>query len=235
MSEEKITYIEDHVVFRMPSALDYQFAALAIVQSFVDFYDKKMELAHVLPTDKVRFRLHYKLEGMSAEELDLFRRMGLELKYPPEELDHADMELNFTEDRAFEFFAFDRHVCQIYGGLSGVQVNPVPRVRQVKPALDGEIVYIDDADDPLALLMAAEDNRISCVVGRQSWLTYWSIAMGLPTVEIIDADTKRTWMSKWYSPVYRMIEHEHINLLPQCLQDLAEVVAELKRREEKAA
>jgi len=234
-AEDRISYIEDNVAFLMPAERAYQFAAFAIVQSFVEFYDKKMELAHLLPTENVKFRLHYRLDGIDDETFAFFQSIGLELKTQPESLTRVDMELDFTEQRALEFFAFDRHVCQIYGGLSGVQVNPAPKIRQVKPALMGDIIYIDDVENPIEFLLNAKDDEIACIIGKQSWLTYWSTAMGLPTVELLEPGLKRAWMSKWYSPVYRQLEIDQVSLLPACIRDLAEVVAEIKRREEKAA
>lgn len=227
-------YIEDNVLFRMPASREYQFAALAVAQVFVEYYDKKMEINHVLPTGNYKFRLHYQLD-MPDTDLEFFKAIGLELKTEPELLDHVDMDLDFTEDRVMQFFAFDRHVCQICGGLSGVQVNPAPKIRTVKSSLERRVLMLDDLAVPADVLMHAQDDEISCVVGRQSWLTYWSAAMGLPTIEIIDESTRRAWLSKWYSPVYRQIETRHINLLQQAIEDLEEVTAEIRRREEKAA
>jgi hypothetical protein len=224
----------DNVLFRLPASREMQFAAMPIIQSFIAQYDDKMQTNHLLP-GAGKFELHYHLD-IPDKDWIFWQAVELELKQQPEEIGRLDMEIDMREDAAMAFYAFDRHLTQIYGSMCGIAANPVPKVRMVRSALDRNVLEIDcDEDRAQQHLMYAVDDEISCVVGRRSWLTYWATAMNLPVIEIITSRDHRNWLSKWCSPIYRIIETDHMDLLDRALDDLHEVVALIREHEETKA
>jgi hypothetical protein len=236
--------LTDHVRFIVPQSREYQFAAMTVIQRFVNGYDEKMRLNHVLPTSSP-FELHYELHGLPDEDWKFWQAIGLKLTKMPEPVERCDMEIDMREEQVLQFYAFDRHVCQAYGSSCGVEVSPLPEIRTVTPFLmrdvDGygtsrleRVLWLDNMDEDVAEghLMEAEDDEFSCVVGERGWLTWWAVAMGLPTIEILKPDESVPWMSKWSSPLYRVIEENHKNLLHQSIHDLADVTLAVARHKE---
>lgn len=201
-----------------------------MIQCFVARYDEKMQINHLLPT-AAPFELHYMLV-MDPADLEFWRSIGLTLAKEPETFGRCDMEIDMTEDHISRFQTFDRHLCQAYGSVCGIEANPLPEIRRVRPSLDTHVLYVDnDEQEAQDALLNARDEEFSCVVGRQSWITYWAASMGLPVIEILDRTRNRYWLSKWASNTYRMIETDSLDMLDQALVDLAEITALIQQRQ----
>ena len=225
--------IDDNVRFIMPSNREYQFAAMAIVQAFVNNYDEKMRLNNAMPDVEQRFVLHYEA-AMPAEDWEFFQKAGVVLTKMPEPITHVDMELDLTEDKAMSFFGSLRHVVQVYGQMCGINVSSFPQMRTVALASDWKVVFLDNmqvdwhgegAHYPTVTgeqLLHVRDGDLTCVVGRAGWETYLAAAMGLYVAEIRPPDVPRNWLSKWASPFYYVVDSNHIDLLPKMLRDMEE-------------
>lgn len=206
--------ITEHVRFLLPKDLELLFAAMAVVQNYVNTYPQKM--ANASPQHG-KFRLRYDMD-ISEEDWQLFRNAGLVLNTLPENLplEHVDAIFDLREERITQFQqSTNKHACQICGIVTGVSCPPMPMVRRVRPKLDKFEwrAFLDVADycdemrlvNPGMLLRLSSDEWTG-IVGYASWGTYLAASMGLAVIEIQPAGRPRNWLSKWTNPFYRMIQ-----------------------------
>jgi hypothetical protein len=216
--------ITEQALFKMPKDQELQFPAMAVLQSYVNSYSEKMK-ANDVSYGTARFRLFYDAE-MPEEDWQFFQRAGLKLSTNRVKLEHLDMVFDLTEDRVESMCSSGKHVCQIYGVMTGVGCPAWPTLRKVHPKMDGgttwgvgEGVHKAWADvarthcNQLVLLdadtlLSAEDNQWTGVIGRASRLTYLACSMGIPTIEILPENREVSFLSKFGFSAYRVIERQ---------------------------
>ncbi len=214
----------------LPSQRELQFAAMAVLQSYVKSYEQRMKASIVKPDgkplDDAKFILNYSLD-ISEEDLQFFYDAGLQLAYIPqkERVQLPAMLLDFSEEAVLPIVeSTGKHVCQVYGMLCGVEDLPLPELPKVKPRLannhngiwgilpgveintpfgGGQVVPIDGR-----ALCVARDGQYSGIVGLAGWETYMSCAKGIPTIEYLPEGRGRTWLSKWAMITYRAISYQ---------------------------
>lgn len=203
--------VVDQVLFKMPQDRELQFPAMAVLQAFVNSFQAKMK-SGVQPAPPPSYHLRYQVD-MPKDDWLFFKTLGLSIVQQQEKIERPDLMLDFTEQRLELFKDSGKHVCQIYGIMSGVACPPLPVIRKVAPKIDGEPKWalvryklrggIATGGDELA---AAKDAEWTGVIGYAGWETYLAASMGLPLIEILPRGRPRNWLSKWTSSVYRMVE-----------------------------
>jgi hypothetical protein len=216
--------ITEQALFKMPKDQELQFPAMAVLQSYVNSYAEKMK-ANDVSYGTAKFRLFYNAE-MAEEDWQFFQRAGLKLDTARVRLEHTDMVFDLREQRVESMRSSGKHVCQIFGVMTGVGCPAWPTLRKVHPKMAGgttwgvgEGVHKAWADvartrcDQLVLLdadtlLSAEDNQWTGVIGKASRLTYLACSMGIPTIEILPENRDVNFLSKFGFSAYRVIEHQ---------------------------
>ena len=163
---------------------------------------------------------------------DLFRRLGIELNQDREQIGFPDSVIELTDEKLLSFYNSEKHASQICAAIAGVEAPPYPKIRQVsctRPEclwvagdLDLRVSEIQFRWDDLGVGDPVPDG---IVVGYQSWQTYAAAAMGLPVVEILEKNRAVNWLSKFKNPLYRVVEADHLERLPDALHSIREVLA----------
>lgn len=209
--------IPDYVRFIMPKDRELQWAAMPIVQKWINNYQIRMEKGDV-SGGRAQFQLTYDLE-MADEDFEIFKRAGLVLKQEPEKFDvPPDMIVDYSDERLKRFENQGRYVTQVCGIFCGEEAPSVPTVKKVHPGLGARWATLDEewstrdwygwgmaelitAED----LLEAKDAQWMGVIGRASWQTYLAASMMLPVIEIIPATRNKKWLSKFYNIGYRVV------------------------------
>jgi hypothetical protein len=211
-------FIIDHVKFLMPKDRELQFPAMALVQQFVNGYNEKMIANDYGQGNK--FQLRYDLD-IDLEDWKFFERVQLKLDQPREVFtSEADLVCDFREDRLMQFRNSGKHAAQAYGVLCGVEVKPVPMIRQVLPPRTGTwgilpgMLYDAYIRDSTLIpvegeqLVSVRDGVLLGVIGYAGWETYLAASLGLAVVEILPEGRPVTWLSKFFNTGYRPIRTE---------------------------
>ena len=211
------TLIIDRVRFLMPKDRELQFPAITIVQSYVNNFDAKWK-ANVYNNPRYRFELRYDV-AIADEDWAFFRKAGLALPQDREPLNDVDAEFDLTEEKLAQFDKCEKHVCQVYGALTGVGCPPLPEIRRVLPGKQWWVLGSYDGDDLLAL----KDDICAGFIGKAGWETYLAAAMGLPVIEYCIPGRPRNWLSKWTNPYYRVIDEAKGNVQLQIESAVASI------------
>src|ERR1017187_3075915 len=178
--------ITEQALFKMPKDRELQFPAMAVLQSYVNSYEEKMK-ANDVSYGTAKFRLFYDVE-MPEEDWQFFQRAGLKLNTNRVKLEHMDMVFDLTEDRVESMHSSGKHVCQIFGVMTGVGCPAWPTLRTVHPKMErprrwgvcpydtlAETVW-KESDEVIAIdeemLLASVDRQWTGIVGLASRLTY---------------------------------------------------------------
>ena len=219
----------DYVVFQMPKSREYLFPALAVVQAYVDTYEKRM---HVTKTDQ--WELRYKID-MPAAELAQFQQWGVRFSRP-QDTDctmRPTMVVDMTDARTDMFRESGKHVANVYHALAGVASAPMPRLPLVKPAktpfvwgVIGAVPGAETVADAVGMsqvkrlsgdaLAGVGDGELTGVVAVAGWETYLAASKGLAVVELTADDAPRMWLAKWFNRGYRRLAAS--TATPQALQ-----------------
>jgi hypothetical protein len=238
-----MTATED-VLFVMPKDRELQFPAMAALQMYVNNYKIKMEANCVTPQVPV-YKFRYWAD-MSDDGWEFFQLLGIDLKQARETIAFPDSVIELTDEKLMSFFNSEKHCAQACSAIAGVETPPYPLVKQVQPAeWDGRCVCLgsepyesfasmvyacQDAgafavfDDWDYLLSLTEAARLPIAIGVQSWETYAAAAMGMPVIEILPKGRSVNWLSKFKNPLYRVIEEDHLDRLPDVLANIKEVM-----------
>lgn len=234
--------ITDRVLFKMPRDRELLFPATAILQSFVNGFQDKMQANHPLPDTPTEYRLEFQVD-IEAGEWEFFRRAGFLLNQWPETLDEEpDMIIDLTEERLAKFASLGKHVTQVYGIMSGIGCPPLPILRQLKRTKEpGKWLNLDCARGEV--LFDRLDGQLTGVIGYAGWETYLAASMGccwnhekaktfcdcLPVIEIIPKDRPVNWLSKFFNGHYRVCEEGKGNVEKQ-IQQAIESIEELNAK-----
>jgi hypothetical protein len=233
----------EDILFIMPKDREMQFPAMSALQRYVTDYEIKMQANCVTPT-LPEYRMRYQVD-ISDEHWEFFRRLGIELKQDREEIGFPDSVIDLSDDRLLKFYNSEKHCSQICAAIAGVEAPPFPKVKLVKCGKwSGTLFCLDNLrlkpefipEDVVCTSTALEEMLhwqevdgtsilTPIVIGFQSWQTYAIAAMGLPLVEILPRGRGLNWLSKWKNAVYRMIEEDRLERLPDALYSIQEVMA----------
>jgi hypothetical protein len=185
-----MTEVQDYVLFQFPKARDLQWAAVSVMQNFVNHYKAKMAARHNdVSQGKAIWKLHYNVV-IPTEDWTIFEQMKVNLTQLPEPLYEPDMVVEMSEDRLTRFTPSLKHVTQLFGILCGVECFPLPDVRELKHSFTGKWVVINP-DDQLGEIAAKHGWDVidtayllnttvfpwkGCV-GDASWETYAAASM----------------------------------------------------------
>ena len=187
----------------MPESREYQFAAFAVVQQYVNgFADKSRN--HDVSGGTAVYRLQYELV-MPKAALDFFvHDVGVRLVQPPEpRLDSITMEVDLREEIVDVFIPSGKHLVQACGLRCGVLVPPLPEVRRVRIRQDEGFRWLESPT--YQDLVCLSDYECTGIVARRGGETYMAAAMGLAVVELDDS-LYSNWLSKWGNILYRRIQ-----------------------------
>lgn len=204
--------VPDNVLIRMPRDRELQWAAMTIVQKWVNNYEIRME-KNDASSGRAQYVLHYELE-ISAEDLAIFRRAGLELRQQPEKLvGYPDMVIDLTDERLNRWKDSGKHVNQVCGYMCGEEAIALPLIRRVHPGLGGKwgviapkngfSLYGDIISEED--LFKAVDGEWEGIIGFADWRMYLASAMMIPTIEIVPVTRNKKWLSKFCNLGYRVI------------------------------
>lgn len=210
----------DRVVYVMPKDRELQFPAMAIVQTYVNTYDQKIQ-SNDLSRGSAVYELMYDLV-MPEEDWKFFLDAGTTLAKPRTRGLRADLYADMSDEKLLQFLHTGRHAAQACRIISGVEALPYPHVRQVqfrytdkKWALLGDLrnslLNVDYPLVPIAPqdLLQVQSDEFTGVVGFAGWGTYLAVSMGLPVVEIVADDRPRNWLSKWANKGYRVVDSKN--------------------------
>lgn len=232
----------EDVLFIMPRDREMQFCAMSALQRYVNDYVVKME-ANCVTLDKPEYRMRYWAE-MPDDEWNFFKRLGIDLKQDRQRIGFPDSVVELTDERLLSFFGSDKHCSQICAAIAGVEAPPFPKI---KVAMCGEwsgaisvFERLPITSDNLPADAFVHDVTIEelmrypvvdgtsilapIIVGRQSWQTYAAASMALPVIEILPKGRGVNWLSKWKSALYRMIEEDRLDRLPDAIHSIREVL-----------
>jgi hypothetical protein len=237
-----MTQTED-ILFVLPRDRELQFPAMAALQSYVNSYAVKMR-ANTVTKEVPDYKLRY-ATTLSDDDWQFFLRLGIELNQQPEEIGFPASVIELSDAKLLSFFGTEKHAAQICGAISGVECLPYPKVKTGTMKLDdrGHLYPVWVGGKPAGadggemgdeqFLNIFREAPVTCegsvLVGMQSWRTYAVAAAGLAVVEILPRDRPVNWLSKWKNPLYRLIEEDHLEMLPDAL---ASIEAVLKYMEE---
>lgn len=203
--------VTDRVLFIMPLDRELQFPAMAVLQAYVLGFDNKM-LQNDVSQGKVTWKLEYATQGFSLDDRNFWHKAGVVL---PDEtpLYMFDCVIDMSDARIKMYEG--KHVAQACGIMGGVGVPPLPKLKKVQPKIDSFHWVAPDGQEGLGIvsdtitldeLLNVKDNEVTGIIGYASVETYLAVAKGLACVEILPPGRQRTWMSKWASSGYRMVE-----------------------------
>jgi hypothetical protein len=212
------TPVIDRVRFILPENTEYQFPALSVVEAWVNCFKNKMDVNDV-SMGKAEWKLEYELV-IPAEDLEFFYSAGM-ARLSPTHLKQVDAVIDFSDKAIERFMGSNKHVLQICVMLAGLPVNaaPYPKLRSVKPLASN--YRWGRANPATASLIAAtpdlqpwgvgdltklDDHYLTGVIGEAGRGTALAAAMGLGVVEIVPSGRPRLWLSKYTSPLYRVVE-----------------------------
>ncbi len=204
--------VQDNVLIVMPRDRELQWAAMAIVQKWVNNYETRMGMNDA-SGGRAQYVLHYSLE-MPDEDFAIFQRAGLELVQQPEKItDRLDMVIDLTDERLLTFKDTGKHVVQACGALCGEENIALPLIRRVHPGLGGKWGAFDTGRFGQELvtpemLHEAVDGEWEGIIGIADWRMYMASAMMIPTIEIVPKNRNKNWLSKFSNLGYRMIQAE---------------------------
>lgn len=250
-----MTMSED-ILFVMPEDRELQFPAMAALQSYVNNYEAKMQANTVTPEVPI-YKLRY-TTTMSVEDAEFWQRLGIELKQLPEPIDFPASVIELSGKKLSSFYGSGKHVAQVCGAISGVECPPLPKVRSVKcdakfngclllvgnqvhdllmsilDVMPHEISISSTKIEELLLLSCGGRSTVTTmtpiIIGRQGWETYAAAAMGLPVIEILPRDRDVNWLSKFKSPLYRLLEEDRLVRLPDAVANIAALLEYLEEQ-----
>lgn len=213
----------DKVKFIMPVDRELQFAAMSILQAYVNGYDNKMLVNDTSPNKDAKYILRYNCDMCSCD-WEFFQQIGLKLTYDRGQLDGLDMLVDFSWPRV-EGYLHGRHLAEVYGSLVGVESRPLPDIRRIKPrgvmpfrwiAMNDilDLTYNTNRNDSHTSiecyssdqdLICLQDYECTGFIGRAGYETYLAASMGLPVIEIIPDDRQIGFLSKFTNRGYRVI------------------------------
>jgi hypothetical protein len=224
--------IEDTVLFIMPEDKEYQFAAVSILQFYVNVFQDKMKNSYPQPPD-LKFKLHYDVQ-IDPKDWKFWQRAELSLVQDKEPIGYPDAIFDFSNERIDLFKGSGKHVGQVCGLMCGVGCPPLPEIRKVQPKLGGEWIMLNPGV-PHVDLLELQDEQVAGVIGEASWETYLACAMNLPTVEILPVGRPRTWLSKYTSAGYRVVDAAKGDVglqIDQAVKSLEQLTRYLKQQNE---
>ena len=181
--------VTESVRFVMPESREYQFAAFAVVQQYVNGFADKSRNHDVSGGTAVDFFVH---------------DVGVRLVQPPEpRLDSITMEVDLREEIVDVFIPSGKHLVQACGLRCGVLVPPLPEVRRVRIRQDEGFRWLESPT--YQDLVCLSDYECTGIVARRGGETYMAAAMGLAVVELDDS-LYSNWLSKWGNILYRRIQ-----------------------------
>lgn len=194
----------DNIRFLMPSQREYQYAAMAVVQAFVNGYANRCKVTDV-SEGAVTYAMHYELM-MREHDLAWFEACGLKLDSAPQRglaIDSISMDIDLTDDRLERFRTSGKHITQACGLMCGVLCPALPVVRGAA-LRTGDWVWLTSPDEDT--VAAIKDNEVTGVVGLAGPATYLAAARGLAVVEWTAQLDSPNWLTKWQNILYRRIE-----------------------------
>lgn len=233
--------IPDNVLFNMPKDRELQWAAMTIVQKWVNNYEIRME-KNDASSGRAQYVLRYEL-GMPNEDFQIFRRAGLELRQQPGMLTgHPDMVIDLSDERLNRWKDSGKHVNQVCGYMCGEEAIAVPLIRRVHPGLGGRWGVLAPRDS-ISLygeviteedLFKAVDGEWEGIIGYADWRMYLASAMMLPTIEICPNGRNKRWLSKFCNLGYRMIQAEQGNDIGSRIESAQQSIRAMLRRKVEA-
>lgn len=227
--------ILDRVLFIFPNDRELMFAAMSVVQEFVNTYDNKMAINDV-SGGTAQYVLEYGVEAVSGM-WEFFQKAGLELKYPRKLIEDPHMIVDMSEKVLARFTDPNKHVAQLYGSLCGIGCSPLPTLRRVYPRLNNHRwawVTQPMFSEPFSYDILAEESQLLNIkdgeytgfIGWAGWQTYLTCSYGMPTIEILPPNRSRQRLSKWSSMHYKMVEAGAGNIEAQVHQAIEAVEAQ---------
>lgn len=232
----------EDILFLMPRDKEMQFPAMAALQMYVNYYQFKMQCNCVLP-EPPEYQFRYKVE-MDAEDWAFFQGLGIELKQDPvAEIGFPAQVIELTDDRLLHFQNSEKHCAQICAAVTGVEAPPFPKV--VKPVgvtefcgwilTDGCLMWdaaVLHRPDWVLSLFAIDEwvggsivlPDMPIMIGMQGRETYAACTLGLPVIEILPKRRSANWLSKWKHPLYRLVEEDQLDRIPDAIENLKAVL-----------
>lgn len=237
----------EDILFIMPRDREMQFPAMAALQMYVNNYQAKM-MANTVTKEMPDYRFRYEVQ-MPDEDWHFFHRLGIELKQAPEKIGFPDSVIEMTDERLRSLYNSERHCGQACAAIAGVECPPFPKVkqigcgewsgalfsfhilRQMLPEYLPPDVRITPTDVDRVMQWQEVDGTsvlTPILLGVQSYETYAVAAMGLPLIEILPKGRSKNWLSKWKSPLYRIIEEDCLDRLPSVLSNMESTMKALR-------
>lgn len=201
--------ITDTVFFCMPKDEELQFPAMSMLQAYVNAFQPRMK-ANDASHGKATYSLRY-AHDMSMEDWEFFRRAGFEVDVQPEETsslrETAEFLIVMSDVAILPFMHTGKHAGQACAVCTGTQGELFyPRLRRVVMRKD-DPVWLDALDVcALELLLDAQDDQYTGVIGPASRFTFLAAAMGLAVIEIVPEGRPMNWLSKFANPWYRYVD-----------------------------
>jgi hypothetical protein len=195
-------HVVDCVRFVMPRDREYQFAACAVMQKFVNLYTvHKANEDLVVSGGRGVYELHYELD-MPYADVFFFEAIGLELIRKAEKLIRPTMVVDFSDAKLESFRTSGLHISEVCGFMCGTRTGPLPKIRRVNPSPDPQKwLYAP----PIERVMGLKDGEVMGIVAAAGPETYLAAAMGLAVVELVEPDEPLQWRSKWINVLYRRV------------------------------
>lgn len=206
---ESLGEVEDRVRFLMPTRREYQFAAMAVVQKYVNGYGIKA-INEDASAGRTAYSLQYQL-AMAYEDFVFFQGVGLTLNTLPQELrGEVSMLVDMRDEKLEAFRDSGKHVTQVCGMLCGVLCRALPQIRKVRVApMGGKWLYAP----LLSAVMAIRDFECTGIIADAGAETYLAAAKGLAVIELVPATEPEAWRTKWNNILYRRIAGVRIESL----------------------
>lgn len=213
--------ITEKLIFRMPVDYEYQFPAMAAMQSMVNSFVSNTQGRDVTG-GREKYELFYDVD-IPEEDWCFFQKAGLQLSISRSKIKNPTMLIDLSDARIDKFKDRGCHVAQVCEILSGAALKvSIPVLRQAKPKVDGylwawvgrlldcEIIsrLANAGQYTLEDLLRLQDGELTGVVGYVGRETYLAAAMGLLVVEIVTDERPRNWLSKYVNAGYRVVDVE---------------------------
>lgn len=204
--------VPDSIRIVMPKDREFQWAAMSIIQKWINNYDGRME-KNDASSGRAKYVLRYELD-IPTEDMTIFLKAGLHLQHSSRKLEaHPDMVIDLCDDRLNRWKDSGKHVNQVAGYMCGEEAIALPLIRRVHPGLGGKWGTFDKWFDGVCgamlvtadELMASQDGEWEGIVGRANWRMYLASAMMLPTIELCPNTRNKRWLSKFANLGYRAL------------------------------
>ncbi len=207
--------ITERVRFLMPQSREYQFAAMAVLQQFVNGFTLKCARGEVAE-EGVAYALDYVISGMHDNDLLFFIRphrayahtsLALTLSLMPlrELSGPATMEVDMSDERLESLRSSGKHIVQIGGLMCGILTPALPECRRVE-IRRGDPVWL--WNPTCEELQQVKDFEVTGVIAWRGAATYMAAVLGLAVVEL-DRPDYPNWITKWRLLLYRRVEVPH--------------------------